>query len=105
MAVPSERFCTKAGVKRRKRGKLVSINDYRKEVEQFFSEGIPKQGVSFKEWPNMANHFRLVKGNFSVPAHQCFDFSMFRFFDFSIFRFFDDKPAIEIYRRLAVNPH
>jgi len=68
-----ENFCNKSGVKRRKRGRLVSVNENREQVEKFFLEGVEKQGIEFRDWPKLAKYFRMVKGTLNIiggiPSH------------------------------------
>lgn len=68
-----EEYCNNAGVKRRRRGKLVHIDDIRAEVEAFWVEGREKMGNGFTAWPNFSKYFRLVRGTINVlngiPTH------------------------------------
>lgn len=73
LSIDLERFCTSAGVKRRKRGRLVSVSEISAEVERFFDSGVEKLGLGFDEFPELSKHYRLVKGTLNViggiPSH------------------------------------
>lgn len=68
-----EEYSTKAGVKRRRRGRLIYINDVKDEVEKFWKEGKEKVGTVFNSWPILSKYYRLVKGTINVlngiPTH------------------------------------
>ncbi len=68
-----EDFCNQVGVKRRKRGRLVSVAENKEAVNNFFIEGIERQGIGFKDWPNLAKYYRMVKGTINliggIPSH------------------------------------
>lgn len=68
-----EEYCNNAGVKRRRRGRIVHINDIRSEVETFWLDGKEKMGMGFSSWPNFSKYYRLVKGTVNVlngiPTH------------------------------------
>lgn len=68
-----ERFCNDGGIKRRRRGRLVSVKEVSASVEEFYKNGKERQGLDFKEWPTFSNLFRLNKGTLNVfngiPSH------------------------------------
>ncbi|MFH1640838.1 MAG: DnaB-like helicase N-terminal domain-containing protein [Candidatus Omnitrophota bacterium] len=68
-----ETYSNKAGIKRRRRGRIIHIQDVKEEVENFWKEGKEKMGVPFNSWPILSNHYRLVKGTINVlngiPTH------------------------------------
>lgn len=68
-----EEFSNKSGIKRRRRGRLIYINDVKEEVEKFWEEGREKIGVPFTTWPIFSKYYRLVKGTINVlngiPTH------------------------------------
>jgi len=68
-----ERYSNDAGIKRRRRGRLIRVNDVAAGVEKYYNEGRELQGLGFSEWPEFSKHYRLVKGLLNVfngiPSH------------------------------------
>jgi len=68
-----EEYSNKAGVRRRRRGKIISIDDVKVEVKEFWEEGKSKIGMPFSSWPKFTKFYRLVKGTINVingiPTH------------------------------------
>jgi len=68
-----EAYSNKAGIKRRRRGRLIHIKDVKEDVENFWRKGKEKIGISFNSWPIFSKHYRLVKGTINVlngiPTH------------------------------------
>ena len=68
-----EEYSNNAGIKRRRRGRLVYLQDFRDEVELFWKTGKERIGADFKNWPKFSKYYRLVKGTINVlngiPTH------------------------------------
>lgn len=66
-------FANQMGIKRRRRGKLVSVSDVRQETEDFYNRGFDQIGTPFKMWPKLSQCYRMVKGTLNVvsgiPGH------------------------------------
>lgn len=59
-------FANQMGIKRRRRGRLVSVDDVREETEEFWKEGFERIGTPFVGWPKFSECYRLVKGTLNV---------------------------------------
>ncbi len=66
-------FCEDHGVKHRKRGRVITIEDVWGETKDFHRNGIEKLGTPITDWPMFSEKYRVNKGLLTVitgiPTH------------------------------------
>lgn len=66
-------YCNSPGKNSSKKGAIVRVKRYEKEITKLYDDGIDFFGIKIKEWPIFSEHFRCIKGTINgvggIPSH------------------------------------